>query len=1035
MKKIYNSGFLTILVLLLIAINPENIQGQCTNSSSYGSATAPSGTTAVTISTCNYQTEYSVISGVVAGNQYQATYDLGGYITVHSGSYNGTVVASGNAPLTWTAAVSGTHYIHYNTNSSCGTNTSCGTSTLSCVSCGGGTPSAGTCLDAIPFCTSDSYTFPANTNVASLGSVGCLYTTPNPAWYWMQIGDPGNIDIYMSSGGDVDFIAWGPFSSLSAACASDLMSNSGVDCSYSTAAQETANLTNTQTGEVYVLLITNYANIVTNISFSQTSGGGSTNCGIIAPPITNNGPICEGETLQLTVSNPTTGATYSWTGPNSWSSTEINPTIPNVTTQNAGTYSLVITVGADTSPPVTTDVVINPSILPSFASSGPYCTGESISALPTTSTNSITGSWSPAINNTATTTYTYTPSSGQCALTTTMQIIINDDLLPTFNPVGPYCYGTSIPPLPGTSTNEVTGSWLPAINNTTTTNYTFTPTTGQCATSTTLEIEIGFLESEVVNTSDQFCDAFGTAEINGLNGTEPYNYLWPSNASGISEGQATELTVGNYSITISDANGCQTTQDLTIGFTDNLNATATLISNPACYGEATGSIALNFSNGTEPYNIAWDTSLVVSNFANYNATNLYAGEYTFDITDANGCESTANLTLTDPPLLIATSNYIQIACSGELATVTVTANGGTPSYSGIGTFEINSGSYTYTVTDNNGCTASTDVTIPDAPAPLEITATITDLNCNNSNDGTITIITTGGTTPYYYDWTNSDNSSSITNLSPGIYSVTITDFNNCSQEGTYTVIEPSSINLLFTTEDVLCYGTSDGSIHMSADGGIPPFSYDIYNIQYSANGADHNNLPADSYTIRVRDANGCYTTKNTVISSPSELELSVSTIDPSCIGNDDGIIEIYVSGGTSPYSYILENMLFPDGIITRLSEGNYDAEIIDANNCIKHLYLINLTDNPIDCIKIPNTFTPNGDGINDTWIVEGLETFPTSIIQVFNRWGQSVYYESTSDKEWDGQFNGKLIPSGTYVYYLNLFNGDAPYTGTITVVH
>ncbi len=97
------------------------------------------------------------------------------------------------------------------------------------------------------------------------------------------------------------------------------------------------------------LLITNYANVVTNITFSQTGGSGTTNCGIIAPPISNNGPLCEGETLQLSVSTPNLTVSYSWTGPNGFTSSVMEPTITNVTTANAGTYSLVITDGASVS--------------------------------------------------------------------------------------------------------------------------------------------------------------------------------------------------------------------------------------------------------------------------------------------------------------------------------------------------------------------------------------------------------------------------------------------------------------------------------------------------------------------------------------------------------------------------------------------------------------------------------------------------------------------------------------------------------------
>ncbi|MDD4150615.1 MAG: gliding motility-associated C-terminal domain-containing protein, partial [Bacteroidales bacterium] len=1015
---------------------------------------------------------------------------------------------------------------------------------------GGVTPPANTCLGAVPFCTSDAYTFPASTNVPSMGQVGCLYTTPNPAWYWMEIGNPGNIDIYMSSGGDVDFIAWGPFASLQAACASNLMSNSGVDCSYSAAATETANLTNTHTGEVYVLLITNYANITTNISFSQTSGAGSTNCGIIAPPITNNGPLCVGATLQLSVTSPTAGATYAWTGPNGFTSSSMNPTISNVTTAHAGTYSLVITVGTETSPAVTTTVVISPNVTPTFAAGGTYCAGTSISALPTTSTNSITGTWSPAINNTTTTTYTFTPTSGQCAttttntinitpmtnptftqvgpyctgttinplpttslngitgswspalsttntgtytftptagqcantttmtivitqtitptfvavgpycsgvnipalpttstnsvtgtwspainntattnytftpasgqctLSTTMQITVNENVTPTFSPVGPYCHGTYIPALATTSINGISGTWSPAINNTATTNYTFTPNPGQCAYSINMTIEIELLESELLSTTNQFCDASGTAQVSGINGTPNYTYLWPSNAMGISNGSANNLTAGDYTVTIIDAHGCQGTQNLSIGFTDNMSASASLINHPVCYGEVNGAIAVSIINGTGPYNIEIDSTNLTVNTANYNLNNLQAGTYNLYITDINGCQASANYTLIQPTELIANANYIQIACAGESATVTVTATGGTPSYTGIGTFEVSSGIHSYTVSDFKGCSSVAQVTVPVAPAPLSLVAVVENVTCYNSNDGSISINASGGTSPLVYNWNNEMSTANLSGLAGGNYTLTILDNNQCSITRSYTITEPEKINLSYFTKNLLCYDARDGGVQMEASGGVTPYTFGIYNIRYQAVGAIHNNLAADNYTISVKDSHNCQVTKNISISSPAELIVSVNTLNPSCIGNNDGHIEIITSGGTEPYLYFFEQMIFPNSFISKLTKGTYNIEVEDANSCTKQINLISLTDNPIDCIVIPNAFTPNGDGTNDTWIVEGLEKFPQVILQVFNRWGQPMFNSTRENTIWDGKLNDKLVPTGTYVYFL-----------------
>jgi len=173
-----------------------------------------------------------------------------------------------------------------------------------------------------------------------------------------------------------------------------------------------------------------------------------------------------------------------------FTSSVMEPTITNVTTANAGTYSLVITDGASVSDPETTDVVINPNVTPSFNAVGPYCSGSTIPALPTTSINGITGTWSPAINNTTTTVYTFTPSGSQCATTTTLTIDITQPTDPVFDPVGPFCAGETISSLPTNSVNGISGTWSPVINNMATTIYTFTPAAGECANEADLTITV-----------------------------------------------------------------------------------------------------------------------------------------------------------------------------------------------------------------------------------------------------------------------------------------------------------------------------------------------------------------------------------------------------------------------------------------------------------------------------------------------------------------------------------------------------------------
>jgi Secretion system C-terminal sorting domain len=185
--------------------------------------------------------------------------------------------------------------------------------------------------------------------------------------------------------------------------------------------------------------------------------------------------ICTGTVYSLpTVSN--NGVSGTWT-----------PAFNNTAT---GTY-LFTPSGACNNPTVSLTAVVNPKVSPTFSARPAVCSGATIAPLPTTSNNGITGIWSPAINNTTTTTYTFTATSGQCVLgNVQMTIVVNANVTPTFNSIAPICSGAILSPLPTTSTNGIAGTWLPALNNTATTTYTFTPNGGQCATTTTLTITV-----------------------------------------------------------------------------------------------------------------------------------------------------------------------------------------------------------------------------------------------------------------------------------------------------------------------------------------------------------------------------------------------------------------------------------------------------------------------------------------------------------------------------------------------------------------
>ena len=225
------------------------------------------------------------------------------------------------------------------------------------------------CSSSLPFCTDNGlYEFPAGVN-AGTGEPGpyysCLGTQPNPAWYYMRILTPGNMDIYMYSTPqvDIDFCCWGPFDDPFAPCPTGLTRQKVVSCSYSTDWNETCEIRNALEGEYYILLITNYSNRPCNIHFSKTAGEASTDCNILPPLVSYDDPVCAGGDLHL-YANGTTGSSFSWfhTG-SSWTSTEQNPVRHNATPDMSGSYGCVITLEGQHSDTTYLEVVVNETII------------------------------------------------------------------------------------------------------------------------------------------------------------------------------------------------------------------------------------------------------------------------------------------------------------------------------------------------------------------------------------------------------------------------------------------------------------------------------------------------------------------------------------------------------------------------------------------------------------------------------------------------------------------------------------------------
>jgi len=295
--------------------------------------------------------------------------------------------------------------------------------------------------------------------------------------------------------------------------------------------------------------------------------------------------------------------------------------------------------------------------------------------------------------------------------------------------------------------------------------------------------------TSVTNTSC-FGGNDGTASVNVTTGVSPYTYLWDASTGSQTTQTATALSIGTYSVTVTDATGCTGTfADLVIQ--PPAYSTTVAITPVVCNGASNGGADLSVSGSTPPYTYSWSSGATTQDI-----TNMMAGTYTFTITDSKGCTKTDVAVITQPALLNPNFSHTDVTCNGLCnGTATVNPTGGTSPYiyswqtSPVQTSQTATGlcpgNYNITITDNNGCVNVPSITISQ-PFTLTISISVTDATCNNS-DGSATANVSGGTSPYTFNWSNGNSNQTANNLAAGNYSVSITDANGCTASATATV--------------------------------------------------------------------------------------------------------------------------------------------------------------------------------------------------------------------------------------------------------
>ncbi len=728
----------------------------------------------------------------------------------------------------------------------------------------------------------------------------------------------------------------------------------------------------------YTVTVTNPANGCTNTATTSVSQNTT------VPGATASGATitCANPMVVLNGNSTTTGVTYAWTGPNSFTSSLQNPTV-----SVDGGYNLVVTDPANgCTSQASANVDLN-IVTPGATATGATltCTATSVVINGSSTTGGATFAWTgpggftssqqnPTVGTIGGYNLVVTNPANGC--TSAATAVVNQNIAqPTASVAAPgqlSCNATSIQ-LNATASSQGTDFtylWTTADGNIQSGGTTLTPVinavggysllitntaNGSTAVTSTTVSAVAPVSSAISGSTNISCNggSNGSATVVASGGTGNFTYLW---SNGQTTTTASNLSAGSYSVTATDATGgCTTAASATVTQPDVLaaNATATAVTfNGGTDGTATAAP----SGGTPNFTYLWSNGGTTQTI-----TGLAPGTYSVVVTDANGCTAAQTVTVNSFGCAIAaTGTATNVTCFGA-ANGTATANttganqpvtylwsngGTTQTISGLAP-----GDYACSILDNNGCPAVISVSIAQ-PAALAANASATAVTANGATDGTATAQPTGGTGSYTYLWNTGATTQSVSGLAPGSYSVVVTDANGCTAGQSVTVnafncAVTSSVNVV----NVTCFGLNNGQATAILVGGTAPFTYLWPDGQTTATAT---NLAPGTGTVSISDAAGCPATADFTITQPTAfVPAAASVTDNVCLDGKDGQITVNLSGGTPNYTY-----LWSDGQTVNpaigLPVGNHTCTVTDANGCAHvETNSIKATDNVAPTIACP----------------------------------------------------------------------------------
>lgn len=446
-----------------------------------------------------------------------------------------------------------------------------------------------------------------------------------------------------------------------------------------------------------------------------------------------------------------------------------------------------------------------------------------------------------------------------------------------------------------------------------------------------------------VNPTNTTCSANNGSLVIGAVGGDPA-YLYSVNGGALqASGSFNNLSAGNYTAMVTDQDGCTSSVNVVIPDEPGPVITSTQSTEVTCYGGLDGSITVNVNGGTPVIHYSLNSGpFQSSNVFN----NLYAGNYSITVQDANGCVATVNVVISQPDVVLAPYISVNSTCGLSNGSVTVNATGGigTLTYSlNGGPFQsskvfnnLSAGNYDITVMDGNGCLVVANTSVSNVPGPVIPVVNTNNVTCFGGSDGSLVINAIGGVPPLLYSIDNGvtyQATSNFSSLSAGNQTILVTDSNGCTVATNIVITEPTVITPVLNITGATC-SNANGTVTLNANGGTGAFLYSFNGGPFLGI-TSFNSLAAGNYVYSIQDANNCSVNGNfNITDAPGPVITNAVSANTICNGSSNGTISVTATGGTNPKQYeIIGGQIRPNGNFFGLPAGNYNIIVTDANGC------------------------------------------------------------------------------------------------------